>query len=292
MLDSNRVEIKYKKKETEKRIQRGMVLVRWRERLIQPAAHLCSLKNSHLHFSDWKTGGLILVYHRISDDPKDASDPFSVRSCVFKSHVSWLSRHYALLTATELVDRLKNHDDVKGTAVITFDDGHESLFTHAWPILRAYSAKATFFIQAGTLGHPLQLSKTQIIKMAEHGIEIGSHSVSHADLRHVPESEMISELSLSRGILSEVAGMPIVGLAYPFGRFDDRVVDCVRRAGYSYACACLQDRTNHPDDHFHRLARTEINRSDNEKRFHKKINGYYACAYNILYRAASAFSRR
>lgn len=280
-----------KPSETARLVRRAIGRVRWRERLLGTAARLLSFQDTNPLLEAWKNGNLILLYHRVVDDSEVSTNPFTVPRSLFESQVAWLSRTYTMMTVSELVRRLASSASVTGCAVITFDDGHESIFTHAWPILQAYGIPATLFLDTGRLDVPPALSCAQIMAMAAHGIEIGSHTISHVDLRLLSDAALRNEIATSREFLSGMIGQQVTGFAYPFGFYNDRVVRFVRQAGYTYACTCLQHRTNHPGDDPYRLSRLEINLHDNEKRFQRKLNGHFATVYAAWYRLQAASVR-
>ena len=81
------------------------------------------------------------------------------------------------------------------TCVVTFDDGYETVYREAFPVLEELGFTATVFLITGycgkqnswpghvsPVGEQLLLSWTQIEEMARHHIEFGSHTVTHPDL--------------------------------------------------------------------------------------------------------------
>jgi peptidoglycan/xylan/chitin deacetylase (PgdA/CDA1 family) len=118
---------------------------------------------------------------------------------------------------------------------------------HALPLLRRHACGATLFVLPGRLGgenawdpdgprKPL-LSAEGIRRAAAEGVEIGSHGLTHMDLTRADGVLLRAEVRDSRAALREVTGTDVHGFCYPYGRLDRRVVDAVRDAGYSYACA-------------------------------------------------------
>lgn len=88
------------------------------------------------------------------------------------------------------------------------------------------------------------LSWEQIVQMAKHGIEIGSHTVTHPRLVTVDTSDLPYEVEGSKSRIESVLGKPIDSFAYPHGSrtdFDDRVKEVVKRAGYKNAMAGYLD---------------------------------------------------
>ncbi|MBX6377909.1 MAG: polysaccharide deacetylase family protein [Clostridia bacterium] len=130
---------------------------------------------------------------------------------------------------------------------ITFDDGYEDNWTNALPVLRRHGFPATVFVIAGKLGqtvrwphergHPSArlLTPEQVRTLARLGVEIGSHTLTHPDLRTLAAGRLARELADSRRVLERLTGRPVRVLAYPFGAYDQRVVAAVRRAGYRVA---------------------------------------------------------
>jgi peptidoglycan/xylan/chitin deacetylase (PgdA/CDA1 family) len=75
--------------------------------------------------------------------------------------------------------------------------------------------------------------------LAARGIEIGSHTLSHAILSRTPRADAEREVVESKQRLERELAAPVRGIAYPNGRdsdFRESDVACARRAGYTYAC--------------------------------------------------------
>ncbi|MBN1352196.1 polysaccharide deacetylase family protein [candidate division KSB1 bacterium] len=137
------------------------------------------------------------------------------------------------------------------SVVITFDDAYESIFTYAFPILREFNFTATIFVITGfvgTLNHWdinlggikfKHLEWNQLSELAEAGWELGSHSVSHPDLRNCSDAELTAELTQSRQRIEDEIQSPVTCFSYPFNRYDQRVIRAVQAAGYR--CACTLD---------------------------------------------------
>ena len=80
------------------------------------------------------------------------------------------------------------------------------------------------------------LTRAQVVDLHRRGHEIGSHSLSHPLLPQLDECSLQQELSGSRLLLEEWIGARVDGFCYPNGDHDERSVQAVRAAGYSYAC--------------------------------------------------------
>jgi peptidoglycan/xylan/chitin deacetylase (PgdA/CDA1 family) len=81
---------------------------------------------------------------------------------------------------------------------------------------------------------PENLSKKDLVYLAQRDYEVGSHTVNHVDLGTCSYETAISEVTQSKKDLEKILIKPIVLFAYPFGCKEDKrneVVDAVRRAG-------------------------------------------------------------
>lgn len=135
--------------------------------------------------------------------------------------------------------------DTEEGLVITFDDGDESVYRHAFPILKKHGVHAIVFLIAGCVGAsghwdiPLMtepsrhLSWDEIREMKEWGIEFGSHTMNHRNLTRLTRSGIAYELVESKRIIEAAIG-PISCVSYPFNRVNADVITEARRAGYAY----------------------------------------------------------
>ncbi len=83
------------------------------------------------------------------------------------------------------------------------------------------------------------LSWNEVRTLSRRGIEIGSHTVSHAILSRLPTERAERELRASKARIEAAIDAPVLGFAYPnggTGDFSADHVDMLRRGGYQYAC--------------------------------------------------------
>jgi peptidoglycan/xylan/chitin deacetylase (PgdA/CDA1 family) len=134
--------------------------------------------------------------------------------------------------------------------VMTFDDGFANFFTHALPICERHGVQVSVFCVAGFLGRsstwdalPKQTHLTggQIREISMQGHEIGSHTLSHANLTLLSDKDLAMELAESKKILEDFIGKPVTSLSFPFGRMNRRVWNVAQSIGFkaatSYACS-------------------------------------------------------
>ena len=129
--------------------------------------------------------------------------------------------------------------------VITFDDGCETDLIAAAPILQAHAFGATCYLTVDFLDRPGFLTRTQVRELAATGIEIGSHSVSHAYLSDLDDAALHREIVESRHELELLAGVTIRSFSCPGGRYDDRVLSVARKAGYESVTTSRAEWNHH-----------------------------------------------
>lgn len=191
----------------------------------------------------------IVCYHAI--DPTWHS-PISVDPDSFAQQMAWLASHRRVISLREAVGMMDSRGRLPaGITSITFDDGFVSVHEYAMPILLREGLDATIFLVPGTLERasagidwvkdsqaPLQaLSAAQILELRDAGFDIGSHSYAHRDLPTLHEGEIVADLRRSREVLEDLVERPVMLLAYPFGRHDERVRKAAGTAGFQNSFA-------------------------------------------------------
>jgi peptidoglycan/xylan/chitin deacetylase (PgdA/CDA1 family) len=186
----------------------------------------------------------ILMYHHIEElSGEQASDPdyqqLFVAPQAFRDQMSYLKDNgYHTITFAELVGAFRGEVALPANPVIiTFDDGWDDIYTVAYPILREHGLRATFFIATNWIEN-LEgvVSWQQLEEMSAGGMEFGSHSFTHPYLTTADPDWRKYELEESKAALERHTGKTITALAYPYGLYDDTVIQAVKDAGYLTAC--------------------------------------------------------
>ncbi|KTT68001.1 hypothetical protein NS319_16050 [Sphingomonas sanguinis] len=137
---------------------------------------------------------------------------------------------------------------------ITFDDGNMSDVDIGLPALRRRGLTATFFVLAGMLEERRFLDAASVRTLAREGMGVGTHGLHHPAWPDCDNARLNAELDDSRAILSELIAAPVAEAAIPFGRYDRRVIQALRRrpfrhvytsdCGLARSRAWLQPRTS------------------------------------------------
>lgn len=187
----------------------------------------------------------ILTFHDIADDSSNTSFP----PAVFKKGMEQLhARGFRALGLLEAADLVRRGAEFPEQAfAITFDDGYETVYTEAFPVLAGHGFAATVFLtvprdadrgdrdRLASLGGRSMLSWAQIREMAGGGIELGAHTLTHPDLTHISPDQVAEEVCGSKGIIEDAVGVSVSCFAYPFGRHDREARESVRQ---HFSCAC------------------------------------------------------
>lgn len=136
--------------------------------------------------------------------------------------------------------------------VITFDDGYESNYRYAFPALRANQQKAIIFVAPEPDEHTRNqvegvdsfLTDAQMKELADNGVSIQSHSLTHCILTTLDNQQALYELTESRDRLARVTGKPVEHIAIPRAGYNRRIRKLVRQAGYKSACCNNKGSSN------------------------------------------------
>lgn len=117
--------------------------------------------------------------------------------------------------------------------LLTFDDGHDSGYRHALPLLRERGLSATFFVTtdfvAGRRGF---CSWEQLAEMARCGMAVQSHGRTHRFFDDLSDAEAREELVSAKTAIERVTGAQVGAISFPGGRYRPRDLALGAGAGY------------------------------------------------------------
>jgi peptidoglycan/xylan/chitin deacetylase (PgdA/CDA1 family) len=191
----------------------------------------------------------VLCYHRFVPGDGASSNKMQMPAARFEAQLAWLARErYRVLRLSELQAFLEGRQALPPrSVVITVDDGWESFYRHAYPLLQKYRMPATLFVYTDIIGTRDGLSWAQLREMAASGwVDIQAHSKTHRSLaeRAAGESEaawrrsVANELrhprSVLEGRLAEL-GVKVQHFAYPYGDVNEGVLELMAAEPYTLA---------------------------------------------------------
>jgi len=133
--------------------------------------------------------------------------------------------------------------------VVSFDNGYESQYTHARPVLRALHWQGDLNIQLTGLP-PSQggLSRSQVRGLLADGWELDTQGISHADLITLGPAALHDQVATARQLLQARYHVPVHWFCYPSGHYNPTVIAAVRSAGFVGATTTVTGWSNPRED--------------------------------------------
>jgi peptidoglycan/xylan/chitin deacetylase (PgdA/CDA1 family) len=225
----------------------------------------------------------ILCYHSVvRSHESQRSDPHKqhLPLRLFRRHLAYLQAKHVVLSLADFVEALSQHRTLPDNAVVLmFDDGFEDFFSVVAPELSRRSLPASAFVITDR-SDPEYLADdglsylkwSEIRQLSAAGIEIGSHTCSHACLTSVPREQTEKELADSLNLILRNTSQKTVPFSFPYGQSSEAINELVRLAGYS--CGIIGELgPNGVNTNVFRLKRTVIASDDDLPAFAARVSG-------------------
>ena len=233
----------------------------------------------------------ILMYHSVSDNLFGKSHPYyqiNTSPPVFAHQMRWLRHNgYRTLNLTQMCAAMDAGDDLSKTVVITFDDGYRDFYTDAFDAMRQCGFTATIFLATDRIQNsPVRIEGVEYLTWAEvaelhaAGIQFGSHTVSHPDLRSLGPEQIDYELGYSKEIIEQKLGAAVESFSYPFAfpeqdkNFAPFLIDALGNHGFENGVTTIIGRASKKHQHFF-LPRLPVNSWDDAALMRAKLEGGY-----------------
>lgn len=218
-------------------------------------------------------GVSVLMYHMIGDEQGNAA---IMTEANLRIQMNYLRDHgYHPITMQELYDYVTKGAPLPEKPVcITFDDGYLDSYTIVYPLMKEYGFPWTLFLITDDVGKPYnRMTWDQLKEMANsHAVTIASHTLSHPKLHNLAtRAEKEKEIVEANKALKYQLGIDNVWLAYPYGDYDDEVIDICRKAGIKMAVTTDAGRV-HVGSFPYDLKRAYIGNDISLARFSERLN--------------------
>ena len=128
---------------------------------------------------------------------------------------------------------------------LSYDDGVEA-DVRLLQIMKQYGLKGTFNLNSARYAEKdtgytkenvhARMSKKKCIEvLKDSGMEIAAHGLTHPHLERLSEPMCTYEVMRDRAELEKDYGCIVRGFAYPFGTYNDAVVEVLKQCGIVYA---------------------------------------------------------
>ncbi len=183
----------------------------------------------------------VLIYHKFGEEQHPTTN---ISRANFVRQMAYLREQgYQVLPLARIVDMLHGASTLPDkTVAITIDDGYESVYTVAWPILKQYGYPFTVFLYAKAVERKYRdfLTWQQIEEMQAAGVDFQDHGYNHAYLGIKPvgmtDQEyadwILFDLARGRAVLQHHLGGGGSFLALPYGEYNSIIADQCRKIGY------------------------------------------------------------
>jgi len=177
----------------------------------------------------------ILLYHRMEIPP--APNSIAARYYAAPADFRWQMQAlkdwgYTTIPMSLLVEAIMKGSPLPPRpVVISFDDGYETVYQNAFPIMKEMGFTGIMYLVGTYVGANGYMDASQVKEMTTVGWEVGSHSMTHPHLPTV-EDQIGYEAGHSKTFLESKIGVNVETFAYPYGEIDEFVVGKVAEYGY------------------------------------------------------------
>jgi len=208
----------------------------------------------------------VIMYHHIDDDAQSGG---TITTRLFHDQLTLLKKKgYQFITLRQFKDYMEGASVPNNAVLVTFDDGYESFYDNAYPLLKSMRIPAVNFVITNDLENPLasyipSMSQDEIIEMTNDTNFIDAQC--HSDNFHYKladgsaalvgrmanggrkesneeyKQRVISDTQKCVSKLAELYPEPIDAYAYPYGIYDKPSIDYVRQGGMNYAFTVLPE---------------------------------------------------
>lgn len=218
-------------------------------------------------------GVSVLMYHMIGDIQNNAA---VMTEANLRLQMNYLRDHgYHPITMQELYDYITKGAPLPEKPVcITFDDGYLDSYTIVYPLMKEYGFPWTLFLITDDVGQPYnRMTWDQLKEMADsHTVTIANHTLSHPKLHNLATAkEKEKEIVEANEALKYHLGIDNAWLAYPYGDYDDQVVEICKKAGIKMAVTTDSGRV-HVGSYPYELKRVYVGNDISLARFSERLN--------------------
>jgi peptidoglycan/xylan/chitin deacetylase (PgdA/CDA1 family) len=195
----------------------------------------------------------ILAFHKIGEPPPGGWETWNyIPEATFAGYLSYLRENdWQVLDLAAFLRGLAKPDTLpERAALLTFDDGYQSMLTVTLPWLRRFGFPAVLFVPTGFIGRRNAFDDgiepeeaicdwDELRELERCGVSVQSHGVTHRPFSELDSDEQEEELVRSKTLLEAGLGKVIEVLAYPYGDCGvnpQALNQMLKQAGYRAAC--------------------------------------------------------
>lgn len=236
----------------------------------------------------------ILAYHKVESQMELGITSISPKR--FEKQIRFLKQN----NYKSLSPQFPFQNNELKSILITFDDGYEGIYKFVYPIIKEYDFSIIVFLTTGYIGNYNKwdpspgprfkhLNWHQIKEMSDDGIWFGSHSVNHYFLTRQNDKTVRYELETSKKNLEDKLGKSINSFSYPYGDYNNRIIDLAKDTGYDTAFSLRPIFFNDEKNEKYMLPRFAIYYIDDLLAFRAKIGDIGSDTFRYMQQLKNRF---
>jgi len=224
----------------------------------------------------------ILLYHRFG---ATVADGMTTTTPVFEAQMKYLHDNgYKVIPLRQLVDHYLGKSSAPGakSVVIVEDDAHKSVYSDMLPIIKKYRYPVTIFTYPSAISNAkYAMTWEQLRELTKTGLfDVQSHTYWHPNFKKERKKltpaalDMLvkTQLNKSKARLEKELGTKVDMLAWPFGIYDDYLINRANESGY-LASFTIERRHATATDSVMKLPRYLLVNADSGKNFVQLLEG-------------------
>ena len=190
-----------------------------------------NLQSSETTVDDF--GIITIMYHRFEENKYPSTN---IKIIDFKEHLKMIKKSgIKFINPSNFEDELKNYK-MERKVLLTIDDGYQSFYDNAWPILKKSKIPFILFISTREVGKKGYMNWEHIREIEKYNfVEIGNHSHTHDYLVDFSDIQIKNDLNKSIDIFKQNIGKNSIFFSYPFGEYSTSLKNIVIELGFKYA---------------------------------------------------------
>ena len=197
-----------------------------------------------------QANGNIFVYHRFGDERHQSTN--TTLQELEKEFEYFNTNNYKVVTVSQIAQKINNGEDIpENWVAFSIDDAYKSFYTNALNIFKKYNYPFTLFVyvESTQKKYPDFMTWEEIKETSKYG-EIALHSYGHKHLTKLSNEEIFDDTKKAYDMFVEKLGFKPLGYTYPFGEYDERVKDVIKKFDFEYIANQNNGSVNSKSDIF------------------------------------------
>ena len=173
------------------------------------------------------------MYHRFDEHKYPSTN---IQMDIFKEQINIIENlNINFLHPKNLEEEISETNEIK-KVLITIDDGFQSFYDNAWPILKKKNIPFILFISTAFVGKNGYMNWEQIKEINKSGLGIiGNHSHTHKYLVDETNNQIINDLNQATVLFEKELGHSPNYFSYPFGEYSNNFKKILTNLNFNIA---------------------------------------------------------